>query len=198
MNPYGELRIGLSKKASLIGRFLRTRPCFSLRNLSSLGCTPQTGAPDRGRRRFQHARPQVAQIQSVAGSRRNSGDRGNAVRRRTRAGEHIKSKDLQEAALGLPADERAELARRLLLSLDDPQEGRTRSHVAVRGRPVRPRTRSRWRPACSSVGLEPGRSEVRSRGQRFESLPQHCETGLVRLVRQQESRKSVDEIFRTE
>lgn len=39
-----------------------------------------------------------------------------------REGREMKSKELQEAILGLPADERAELAHRLLLSLDDPSE----------------------------------------------------------------------------
>ena len=34
----------------------------------------------------------------------------------------MKSKTLQEAALDLPPNERADLARRLLLSLDDPSE----------------------------------------------------------------------------
>ena len=34
----------------------------------------------------------------------------------------MKSKELQRAVLELPADERAELAQRLLLSLDDPSE----------------------------------------------------------------------------
>ena len=34
----------------------------------------------------------------------------------------MKSKTLQEAALGLSPDERAELAQKLLLSLDDPSE----------------------------------------------------------------------------
>ena len=35
----------------------------------------------------------------------------------------MSSKTLQEAALELPPDERAELAQKLLLSLDDPSEG---------------------------------------------------------------------------
>lgn len=35
----------------------------------------------------------------------------------------VSSKTLQEAALELPPDERAELAQKLLLSLDDPSEG---------------------------------------------------------------------------
>jgi putative addiction module component (TIGR02574 family) len=35
----------------------------------------------------------------------------------------VSSKSLQEAALELPPDERAELAQKLLLSLDDPSEG---------------------------------------------------------------------------
>ena len=34
----------------------------------------------------------------------------------------MKSKELQRTVLELPADERAELAQRLLLSLDDPSE----------------------------------------------------------------------------
>ena len=34
----------------------------------------------------------------------------------------MKSKTLQEAALDLPTNERADLARKLLLSLDDPSE----------------------------------------------------------------------------
>ena len=35
----------------------------------------------------------------------------------------MSSKTLQEAALELPPDERAEFAQKLLLSLDDPSEG---------------------------------------------------------------------------
>ena len=35
----------------------------------------------------------------------------------------MSSKTLQEAVLELPPDERAELAQKLLLSLDDPSEG---------------------------------------------------------------------------
>ena len=35
---------------------------------------------------------------------------------------HVSTKTLHEAALELPPDERAELAQKLLLSLDDPSE----------------------------------------------------------------------------